>query len=142
MKLFAKYGINDKGVATNFRHLNGFLEIGLDKHRPSIWRLKYMLALGINMPLNDFPEVQDAATEYGFEDQMDRRVRIELWEFYKLLLSRHDPLYVHEARVQGKLMQLSQDLLTQNTADIRELVQNLDKVPIRDTVKVTITPGP
>lgn len=123
--LFAKYKVKE-GWLRDCHNLYQFLNCPQGQERPSIWRLKHLLALDAKTPLGDFPEIREAVGEYGFTHRMNTRVKIELREFYKELLLVRDPQEVHQAREQGKLFVASQNLLKQYSPDISDLVQSLD----------------
>lgn len=116
-QLFDKYGMgndidgfNDKmGV----RHLREFMSFPVGKHelRPSVWRLKHLLALGYNKPLGDFPEIKSTALEYGFTSQLDARTKMELHQFYKQMLEANDPLQLHRAKERAKLLDYAESSL-------------------------------
>lgn len=123
--LFTKY-LGNHWWETSHHNFYRFLRYRHDEERPSIWRLKHLLALEAHIPLSHFPETQEAVQEYGFTPRMDTRVKVELREFYKRLLSVKDPQRVHDAKVQGKLFSYSQTLLGQYSEDISSLIQRLD----------------
>ena len=74
---------------------------GLDEERDD----GHLLALDDNTPLNAFPEIETAAREYGFAQNLDSRTKMELLKFYKELLAKDDALEVYEVRSSGKLLE-------------------------------------
>jgi hypothetical protein len=105
--LFDKYGVEfEMGTGhrlerdVGLHHFREFMAFPVEKHelRPSVWRLKHLLALDDNTPLGGFPQIEKASQEYGFTRQLDPRTRINLRQFYKQLLNTGDPLEVHRAK--------------------------------------------
>lgn len=88
-------------------HLKECMSFPVEKHglRPSVWRLKHLLALDYNIPLTGFPGIKDVAQQYGFTPQIDTRTKMDLREFYTQLLEAGDPLEVHQAKGAGKLLE-------------------------------------
>ncbi|GAD94524.1 hypothetical protein AOR_1_984034 [Paecilomyces variotii No. 5] len=86
--------------------LREFMSYPVEKHglRPSVWRVKHLLALDKNTPLSGFPKIEAAAQEYGFTPQLDARTKMDLRQFYRQLFKMCDPLEVYKAKGNGKLL--------------------------------------
>lgn len=136
--LFDKYGVGGgidggtgSGLGRNigFHHLREFLAFPFEKHelRPSVWRLKHLLALDDNTPLTGFPEIEEASHEYGFTPQIDARTRINLRQFYRELLNTVDPLEVHRAKERGELMGYAESQLILVEERVRDVLQKMDR---------------
>ncbi|KPM42451.1 hypothetical protein AK830_g4100 [Neonectria ditissima] len=130
-KLFDKYGLGDEideypsglEYKTWVRHLRGFISFPVEQHalRPSVWRLKHLLALEDVRPLTSFPKIEAAVRDYGFTPQLDARTKIALRQFYRQLLKEHDPLEVHEAKNRGELLEYAE----RRFKDLANKVQNV-----------------
>lgn len=138
-ELFDKYGMGDElGRNTGFdlwgdsglSHLRGFLSYPVSKHwlRPSVWRLKQLLALDDNTPLVNFPKIEAAIQEYGFTPQLDARTKLELRRFYKQLLAAGDPLEVHRAKEHGELLRYAESTVKDIDSSVRDVLRNMDSM--------------
>lgn len=136
-ELFDKYGMGDRldgntgsgfTYELGFSHLRGFMSYAVRKHglRPSIWRLKHILALEDNTPWIGFSEIKVAAEEYGFLPQLDARTKMELLWFYRRLLQVGDPLEVHKAKQHGKLLEYAQSSVGHINNRVHEVLQTMD----------------
>lgn len=107
--------------------LEEFLSFPLDQRelRPSVWRLKHLLAMDPNHPLGDFPEIEAAVQEYGFTSQLNARTRLALRQFYEQLLGKVNPLRVHEAKNRGKLCEYAESTLDDIDDDVRHVLRKL-----------------
>ncbi|KAK0735080.1 hypothetical protein B0T26DRAFT_690770 [Lasiosphaeria miniovina] len=118
-RLFDRYGL---GGGAHLRH---FLSFPADRPRPSVWRLRHMLALDDNTPLGGFPEIEAAAREYGFTAGLDARTKIELLQFYRKLLNRGDALEIHAAKTRGNLLEYSGKCLADIDERVKEVLKRL-----------------
>ncbi|KAJ6028506.1 hypothetical protein N7540_004082 [Penicillium herquei] len=139
--LFDKYGLGDGldrgagyGLGRNvgFHHLRDFMAFPVEKHklRPSVWRLKHLLALDDNTPLTGFPKIEGASQEYGFTPQLDARTRINLRQFYKQLLNICDPLEVHRAKESGELLGYAESLSILVDERVRGVLRKMDSTKL------------
>ncbi|KAL7803693.1 hypothetical protein V8C44DRAFT_343588 [Trichoderma aethiopicum] len=124
-KLFHRYGL---GHALG--HDDGLLEFlscppSRDALRPSIWRLKHLLALDPNTPLGSYPGIDAAAQEYGFVSQLDAGTRLELRYFYERLFTKVNPLRVHEAKNRGELLEFAESSLGVIDDRVRHVLRRL-----------------
>ncbi|KAJ5875406.1 uncharacterized protein N7473_012753 [Penicillium subrubescens] len=135
--LFDKYSVDGgldgdtgSGLGRNigFHHLREFLAFPFEKHelRPSLWRLKHLLALDDNTPLTGFPEIVEASHEYGFTPQIDAQTRINLRQSYRELLDTVDPLEVHRAMERGELLGCSESQLIFVGERARDVLQKMN----------------
>lgn len=140
--LFDEHGLGqdvDGNPGVRFNHLIGvpylrdFLCFPTDKDglRPSVWRLKHLLALEDNTPLTGFPAIAAAAREYGFTPQLDARTKLALREFYRRLLNESNPLDVHDAKHWGTLLEYAQARFTDIGDGVREVLRNIDSARAR-----------
>jgi hypothetical protein len=113
------------GFSQGFPHLRGFMSSSPEE-RPSVWRLRHLLALDENTPLQRYPEIQKAAKEYGFTSQLDARTAISLRHFYRNLLQAGDPLEVHKAKDGGRLLKYAEKQMTDIDDRVRDVLQKLD----------------
>ncbi|OJJ02479.1 hypothetical protein ASPVEDRAFT_29058 [Aspergillus versicolor CBS 583.65] len=138
-ELFDKYGMGgdlDRNTwfglwgNSGFSHLREFLSYPVSKHglRPSVWRLKHLLALDDNTPLVNFPQIEAAAQEYGFTPQLDARTKLELRRFYKQLLAAGDPLEVHRAKEHGELLRYAQSTVKDIDNSVRDVLRKMDSM--------------
>jgi hypothetical protein len=118
-QLFNKYGLASDA------HLQHFLTFPANRPRPLVWRLRHLLALNDNTPLNAFPEIETAAMEYGFAQNLDPRTKMELLKFYKELLAKGDALEVHEARSSGKLLEYAGTCVTSIDERVKKVLKRL-----------------
>ncbi|KAK3375576.1 hypothetical protein B0T24DRAFT_616552 [Lasiosphaeria ovina] len=118
-RLFDRYGLGGSA------HLRHFLSFPAGKPRPSVWRLRHMLALDDNTPLGGFPEIEAAAREYGFTPALDARTKIELLQFYRKLINRGDALEIHSARARGNLLEYARKCLPDIDGRVREVLKRL-----------------
>lgn len=134
-ELFDKYGMGDALVGdlanrSGVSHLRKFMSYPVRKHglrlRPSVWRLKHLLALEDNTRWESFPEIQAAVQEYGFTPQLDARAKIELRRFYKQLLQAGDPLEVHRAKEHGNLLRYAQSAVGDIDNSVRDVLRKID----------------
>ncbi|KAF7161384.1 hypothetical protein CNMCM5623_006998 [Aspergillus felis] len=142
-ELFDSYGMGDaldgktgswfedKVGVSQFR---GFMSYPVEKHglRPSVWRLKHLLALEDNTPLGGFPKVEAASQEYGFTPQLNARTKIELRRFYRQLLEMGDPLEVHKAKKRGELLEYARSFVKDINDRVRDVLQNMDSTQGND----------
>lgn len=139
--LFDKYGIDTEsnsdpenwlGHPMGFPYLREFMSFPVEKHglRPSVWRLKHLLALDYNAPLRSFPEVKEAAEEYGFTSQLDPRTKMSLGRFYGQLIKAGDPLKVHRAKERGKLLEYAQSSRGITDERLREVFRKVDSTSL------------
>lgn len=107
----------------------------VEKHkiRPSVWRLKHLLALGDNTPLTGFPEIEEASLKYGFAPQLDAKIRINLRQFYKQPPNTGDPLEVHKAKDRGELLGYAESLPILVDAVVRYVLQKMDSTSLTAT---------
>ncbi|KAJ5560361.1 hypothetical protein N7513_002760 [Penicillium frequentans] len=127
--LFDKYGIDTRlGQLNGVPHLRHFMSFPVEKHgfRPSVWRLKHLLALNDNTPIQSFPKVKEAAEEYGLTSQLDTKTRMALRQFYGELIKAGDPLEVHRAKESGKLLEYAQSSLGVTDQKLRDVLRKLD----------------
>jgi hypothetical protein len=133
--LFDKYGVEfEMGTGhrlerdVGLHHFREFMAFPVEKHelRPSVWRLKHLLALDDNTPLGGFPQIEKASQEYGFTRQLDPRTRINLRQFYKQLLNTGDPLEVHRAKERGEFLVYADSLLRLSDNRVRDVLRKLD----------------
>jgi hypothetical protein len=136
-ELFDKYGMGDAldgktgswfedklGVS----QLREFMSYPVGKHRlrPSVWRLKHLLALQDNAPLGGYPDIEAAAQEYGFTPQLDARTKMELQRFYGQLLKMGDPLVVHRAKERGELLEYARSSVKDIDDRVRDVLRSMD----------------
>ena len=134
-KVFDKYGLGDALDGNpapwrhriGARHLRGFISVPMERHglRPSVWRLKHLLALRDNTPVSSFPKIEAAAQEYGFARHLDARTRIALRQFYRRLLDEGDPLDVHEAKNRSGLLEYAESCLGDIDDRVRDVLRKL-----------------
>ncbi|KAJ0423603.1 hypothetical protein BJY00DRAFT_277887 [Aspergillus carlsbadensis] len=99
-ELFDKYGL--KQWRLRFKHLDTFLSVGYSSPRPSVWRLRHLLAL--DDPINIPPQLRGAVGDYGLTISMDARWKLGLLEVYRKIFSRGDPMELHAARTRGEAL--------------------------------------
>lgn len=131
-QLFDKYGMGNDIDGFNgkmgVRHLREFMSFPVEKHelRPSVWRLKHLLALDYNKPLGGFPKIETAALQYGFTPQLDARTTMELRQFYQQMLKANDPLQLYRAKERAKLLDYAESSLNVIDGRVRDVLRNID----------------
>jgi hypothetical protein len=97
IQLMDRYGLRRRRL--EYKHLSTFLSTPLGSSRPSVWRLRYLLALDNTF---QFPaQMAEAARHYGLTSHTAAKERIILIEIYRRILSAGDPLDLHNARRKG-----------------------------------------
>ncbi|KUI59264.1 hypothetical protein VP1G_11072 [Cytospora mali] len=76
----------------------------------ALWRLKHFLALERHTSQREFPGMDAAVREFGFDGSLDAKTQTLLTDFYKRLLGVGDPLRIQEARDCGKLLSYARSL--------------------------------
>ncbi|KUI65363.1 hypothetical protein VM1G_11265 [Cytospora mali] len=110
--LLRAYGLlNDSDIHGPRRQLlSSFLSCPKGLPRPSVWRLKHFLALDRHTSQREFPGMDDAVRQFGFDGSLDAKTQTLLTDFYKRLFGVGDPLRIQEARDCGKLLSYARSL--------------------------------
>lgn len=128
------HGDYEDKIPRPLENFQEFMSYPLELHglRPSIWRIRHLLALEYSTPLRGYPGIEQAAKEYGFTPQIDARTKLALYQFYKKLLDHHDQLDVHMARFEGQLLEYTENVLDVIDDSVREVLQTLG--PMETTI--------
>lgn len=135
-KLFERYGLGNafnssypplQGIRFQDSSFLKFMSFPIKQHtlRPSVWRIKHLLALDDNQPLRNFPQIVAAGQEYGFTSHLNARTKIALRQFYRQLLENNDPLEVHEAKNRGELLRYAESRLENIEEGVQDVLRTL-----------------
>lgn len=103
--------------------LRTFLEA--ETPRPSIWTLRYFLALEGASVESAVPEIARGARDYGFSEHLDTRTSMELSEFYLQLFKKAETLAIHRERLKGNLVQFAEGYVDIITPRVKEVLEGL-----------------
>ncbi|WZH50245.1 uncharacterized protein QYS62_011489 [Fusarium acuminatum] len=103
--------------------LHKFIEA--ETPRPSIWKLRHFLALEDVSVESAVPDIAWATRDYGFSENLDTRMTMELRNFYMQLFEKTEPMETHRERMEGNLVQFAQRHVNCVTLRIKELLQDL-----------------
>lgn len=92
--------------------------------RPSIWRLRYFLAIENVCVESAASGIAGAARDYRFSEQLDTRTTMELRDFYVQLFKKAQPLAIHRKRMEGSLVQFAGDLVDM-TSRVKKVLYSL-----------------
>lgn len=121
VQLMDRYGLRRRRL--EYKHLSTFLSTPPGSSRPSVWRLRHLLALDNTF---QFPaQMAEAARHYGLTSPTAAKERIILIEIYRRILSAGDPLDLHNARRRGDVWTYVQSLVPRVDPSVASILQSL-----------------
>jgi hypothetical protein len=120
IQLIDRYGL--RHARWKFQYLDTFLSSRPGSSRPSVWRLRHLLALQSTIIP---PKLTPAARHYGLTQSMGAKERIGLTEVYRRVLSNGDPMELHRAQYRGEVLTYAQSIMKTIDADVASILQSL-----------------
>lgn len=123
IQLMDLYGLK-QGKLRN-RHLDTFLSTPPGSSRPSVWRLRHLLALDNKF---QFPaQMDEAARHYSLTPRTGAKERTILTVLYRRILSAGDPLDLHNARRMGHVWTYVRSLVPDIDSSVMSILRSLPR---------------
>jgi hypothetical protein len=121
--LMDQYGLKRRRL--EYKHLDTFLGTPPGSSRPSVWRLRHLLALENTFQVP--AQMAEAARHYGLTSRTGAKERTILVEVYRRILLVGDPLDLHNARCRGDVWTYARSLVPKIDPSVASILRSLPR---------------
>ncbi|KAF2434948.1 hypothetical protein EJ08DRAFT_722187 [Tothia fuscella] len=126
IELMDKYHLKED--RQRFKHLDTFLRTPGENWRPSVWRLRQILAVDDDIDAQALPaQAKQAMEDYGLS-MCNAKEKILLRNFYQALLDLVNPLNLQRARSSRQLLKFCQLNNLHQEPEVTQILRRLDGV--------------
>ncbi|KAL3452038.1 hypothetical protein BJX65DRAFT_303752 [Aspergillus insuetus] len=128
VKLMDSQGLRES--RSKFRHLETFLGAPSILTRPSVWRLRQLLILQhMNIAMPNHDGLREAASHYrlGHSWSINAKSRLSLADLYDKIWRRGDPMDLHNARLQGTVLDYAKSIVKDIDPGLIPILQSLPR---------------
>ncbi|KAF3401341.1 hypothetical protein DPV78_005156 [Talaromyces pinophilus] len=123
IQLMDRYGLKQRRL--EYKHLDTFLTTRPGSSRPSVWRLRQLLALDNTFHIPT--QMAEAARHYSLTPRAGAKEKTILTGLYPRILSVGDPLDLHNARCRGYVWTYAQSLVPNVDSSVASILQSLPR---------------